>query len=482
MPAPNVGDVRSYNGEVRQWTGTGWTLIDSPGPIGPQSLGFTAPPPTPSGRTDKQDFSAFKNFLTGAGSTILPMLVPEAGIPMRIAMAAMGGAAGRGAGHAMEPNPDESLSSDIALGGTEGAGLELGPTALSGALRVGGRALGTVGRKLNIGSGWMRGLVAREAGLPAPAIAAAVAGPPVADVVGRGAERLGDAIGPETTSQRLLRFFRGGSAEPAAGTVERYAPNVGRQSTEVPGFSMPAAADVPEPLPQPSLDRYGANRSGYQGNAVPEAPGSISSLERQATASPVDRFTGQSSGYAPGPVPEAPSSLRGLEEATKAPLEPYGGQSSGYEPGAVPRAPSELTDEERQIIEGTHAFDPDLGMVLPRDVPDFTYEAGHPDIPGLTVDAPPSVDQAPPSLSSLSRATATDMPAAPAAAAATSSGMPEAWQPFSSTVPPADVESALVNMGFKRKEARSVAAQAVDGTDDVGVAVSRALRMLAPAR
>lgn len=218
---PQVGERRTANGETREWTGDGWIPVFGEG----SAISPMLPPMTPSGRTDAQDLSALKTILNVGGSTLAALAAPQT-IPARLAFAALGGMAGRTAGHGIEvankaarrdTSEGPSLSEDALTGATEGMMAEASPYVIGGVLKFGGKPLRVVGDALSnfTGSGHLGHTVGAAsryymghsiAGVPG-GIAAAV-GPPVMSAVGRGAEKVGDAMLGRTLSQHAEQALK----------------------------------------------------------------------------------------------------------------------------------------------------------------------------------------------------------------------------------------------------------------------------------
>lgn len=172
------------------------------------------PPRTPSGRTNQDDLELLKQFLTTGGTVVGGAF---GGAPGAI----LGGATGRMLGHVPEalitsttgqPN-NASFGEDAALGALEGGAQEMIPAVAGPVAGFAGRGLKAVGRmfgdvptaqyKSRALAGLVRGIGARELGLPHVMQGAATVGPMVATEVGSGLERAGEALGTGTLSQRV---------------------------------------------------------------------------------------------------------------------------------------------------------------------------------------------------------------------------------------------------------------------------------------
>ena len=201
---PMVGEQNRLG---EKWDGIRWQG-------GPSSSPLVQLPRTPSGRTDQQDLELLKQFLT-TGGTVAGGLI--GGPPGAI----LGGAAGRMVGHVPEamltnttgqPN-DSSFMGDAALGAMEGGAQEVLPAVAGPMARYGGRGLKMLGRltgdlpdaggKARSLAGLVRGIGARELGLPHVVQGAATGGPMIASEAGSGLERAGEAMGSGTLSQRV---------------------------------------------------------------------------------------------------------------------------------------------------------------------------------------------------------------------------------------------------------------------------------------
>lgn len=205
---PNPPAVGEQNKFGESWDGQRWNAGSPSSPM------IQMPPRTPSGRTNGDDLELLKQFLT-TGGTIAGGLL--GGPPGAIA----GGAAGRMLGHAPEAlfssttgrPSDSSFMGDAALGAMEGGAQEMLPAVAGPAMRFGGKALKVIGKtfgdvpdtvyKNRALAGLVRGIGARELGLPHIAQGAATVGPIVASEVGGGLERAGNAVGSGTLSQRV---------------------------------------------------------------------------------------------------------------------------------------------------------------------------------------------------------------------------------------------------------------------------------------
>jgi len=207
MPNPNPPAVGEQNRLGETWNGLRWEGRDAAPMI-------AMPPRIGSQRTNQDDLELLKQLLT-TGGTIVGGAV--GGPPGAIA----GGAAGRMIGHVPEamitsttgqPN-NSSFMDDAALGAMEGGAQEVLPAVAGPVAGVVGRGLKGIGRlfgdvpdaqyKSRALAGLVRGIGARELGLPHVVQGAATVGPMMATEAGSGLERASDALGTGTLSQRV---------------------------------------------------------------------------------------------------------------------------------------------------------------------------------------------------------------------------------------------------------------------------------------
>lgn len=213
MPAPPAVGEQNRLGET--WNGQQWEAGPMSARVDPRSAPMIQMPPrTPSGRTDAQDLELLKQFLTTGGTIAGGVLGGPPG-------AILGGSAGRMLGHVPEamvssttgkPN-DSSFGGDAALGAMEGGAQEMLPAVAGPASRFVGRGLKALGRlggdvpdmggKGRALAGLVRGIGAREMGLPHAVVGAATVGPTIATEAGSGLERAGEAMGTGTLSKRV---------------------------------------------------------------------------------------------------------------------------------------------------------------------------------------------------------------------------------------------------------------------------------------
>ena len=211
MP-PAIGEQNRL-GET--WNGQRWedpmsAHIDRPN----SAPMIQMPPRTPSGRTDQQDLELLKQFLTTGGTIAGGVLGGPGG-------AILGGSAGRMLGHVPEamvtsttgqPN-DSSFMGDAALGAMEGGAQEMLPAVAGRVAGFAGRGLKRLGRamgdmpdaayKSRALAGMVRGIGARELGMPPVVQGAATVGPMIASGVGSSLESAGEKLGTGTLSQRV---------------------------------------------------------------------------------------------------------------------------------------------------------------------------------------------------------------------------------------------------------------------------------------
>lgn len=214
------------------------------------------------------------------------------------AFAGLGAAGGAGVSHiikqAASGRPDDSLDvlgDMVTQGGINGA-----LTAVPGAARLAGPKLVQRAERLAAMPMMERNAPAAVAGLIThnPVVTGAVAGaqmPMVNRAAGRALTAIGDM--PETAGRMFGRTR--GAAEAAEGTVDRFMPNRGRVSREVPGFSMPEEGAAAEALPRSPASiveegRYSPNVSSYDPNESLDAGApSVQAL--------IDRFSPNVSSY-----------------------------------------------------------------------------------------------------------------------------------------------------------------------------------------
>lgn len=373
---PNEGQIQKNKttGEMRQWSGGGWQPIQMP-------------PHQTSDRTDSQDLDTLKNFMTGAGSVGMSVLAPES-IPMRIGAAAIGGALGRGVGHAIaaptHSNGDASLTDDLGTGATEGAIGEAAPAGVGMGLRGAGRAAQAVGGAITKPAHYAGAAQVFTGHLPSGA--ATLAAPTILKKSGQGMQAIGDAMGPpKTTSQYvddLWSWIKGktGPTDDAA-TSQSFAPSPDRTMNtdranpagrEIPyragsgaDIPLPSLSDTPAAPPQTAFQKLVAE-GRFQGDRTtgqfPKTHGDLADVAAGLVKpDPVyitDHMAGSPDvpgltiGELPKPTPSrlVPTSQRRTDELIRNKfLSP--GDLSPEELGEAPPAPPGLLDQAMQGMD-----------------------------------------------------------------------------------------------------------------------------------
>lgn len=428
MPEPNEVRV-SKDGREAVWTGSQWMILPSNPSTG-----------TPSGRTDAEDFSTFKNAATSLGS-LASLFLPEVGIPARVAAAVLGGAAARGTASAMVGGGN--VPADLAKGAMAGGIQEALPLVAGPAWKYGGAGLQKLASLFGVGSSptsaaigaGTRALIAHDLGFGPGGTAAAVVGPPIARGVGKGMQTAGEAISGRTTSQNILKglqFLTGGGEDAATAAAPAMAPRLVKQGAPkvesvlddaLQGLRNESSAPIGDTPSVRSVDRGNISAPGGVRSSPPVLdPGAQAIRDQTATSVPAAMRSG-----APAQTGSAP--VRQPSEAELFNLN----RSAPYGEGAtIPQAlPTELRPlslqglEEAGQIQNVKPYDVDyMSLTGQKYMPDM--EVVPPDESGLFNEAPSNHVVA--DLVEKLKARMGDVPTAKAA----SPELPSSWQQFSS--------------------------------------------------
>jgi hypothetical protein len=390
MPEQNELRRDPHTGQQKLWNGSTWMDFRDPNADQHDKT------PWNSGDT-ANTFEGFKNLLTGAGSLAPMLLAPEVGIPLRVGAAALGGAFGRSVGHGMATvgHADQpSLAEDAGNGAVAGATGEVLPGAVGQGLKFGGRFLKGAADMLPDNM-WHRAMggeaISEIFGMPrGSGGAAGMAAKPLLDATGRTAERVGTAIGPKTTSQRLQDVMQGLSREPVepvthgsemAAGAKKYGAKKSAQATYANPSESPIAAetsglgaDLGKNEPSP-WERY-ARSTGDTASAKPDWPGMGPDAVRAESPSPNSVMFGPEpkSGGMSGDVSDVERTIenaqRGASDANAAspPAAPTRDVTSGSDPNY-----QELYDKAK-AAKATYQPAPEDAM--PADMPPSLQTAG----------------------------------------------------------------------------------------------------------
>lgn len=329
---PDIGEIRqSADGSKRAtWSGSQWMIV----PANPNQG-------VASGRTDTQDMDTFKNIATTVGMTGLPMLAAPETIPMRILMAALGGAAGRGIGHAAVAGAgvpqDASVLGDIGTGAMEGGLGEALTTPVGPIAKYTGKGMQALAKLLGVGESGTSGAVgagtraflAHEMGAGPIGATAAVVAPPALRAAGSALESAGGKLPTRTLSQHMDTVL-----DALTKDTRTSFPRNPRVSSSSPwNYREPSVPRSPAFEPQPvSMDT---------GIADANTPNISEYVPNAATGEPASAFPATVEHYAPnvsGHVPGAPTGEPAI--AFPPSMESMAPNVSGYVPGTEASQPA----------------------------------------------------------------------------------------------------------------------------------------------